>query len=57
MTRFAQLVVVCGLFAAGCNKETTATAPSKDPGKPNTPRKLTVKSPAARPSRRTAPTR
>jgi len=49
MNRFSQFVVVCGLGAAvvGCNKETTTSAPSRDTGKPNTPRKLSVTSPGS----------
>src|SRR3954471_12987092 len=46
MIRFAKFAVVCSLVAAaGCGKSETSSAPSKDPAKPNTPRKLTVKAP------------
>ncbi|MBA4066127.1 MAG: hypothetical protein C0501_20900 [Isosphaera sp.] len=44
MTKLAPLAVVLGLLAGGC-KEASTSAPSKDPAKPNSPRKLTVKSP------------
>ena len=48
MTRFAQVAVVCGLLAAvGCGKTETSTAPSKNPDKPNSPRKLSVKAPSS----------
>lgn len=48
MIRFARIAVICGfLAAAGCGKTETSTAPSKDPAKPNTPRKLSVKAPAS----------
>jgi hypothetical protein len=48
MIRFARLAIVCGLVAAtGCGKSETSSAPSKDPAKPNTPRKLTVKAPSS----------
>ncbi|MDY3558863.1 hypothetical protein R5W23_006037 [Gemmata sp. JC673] len=48
MNRFACLAVVLGILAAvGCGKTESSTAPSKDPAKPNTPRKLSVKAPAS----------
>lgn len=48
MIRFAHMVVICGLLAtAGCGKTATSSAPSKDPAKPNTPRKLSVKGPTS----------
>jgi hypothetical protein len=48
MIRFAQIAVICGLLAAvGCGKTATSSAPSKDPAKPNTARKLSVKGPAS----------
>lgn len=34
------------MAAAGCSKSETSSAPSRDPAKPNTPRKLTVKAPS-----------
>lgn len=47
MIRFAKLAVVCGLMAAaGCGKSATSTAPSNDPAKPNTARKLSVTAPS-----------
>lgn len=47
MIRFAPIAVMCGLLAvAGCGKTETSTAPSKNPAKPNTPRKLSVKGPS-----------
>ena len=46
MIRFAHIAIICGLLAAvGCGKTATSSAPSKDPVKPNTPRKLSVKGP------------
>lgn len=46
MIRFAHIAFICGLLAAiGCGKTVTSSAPSKDPAKPNTPRKLSVKGP------------
>jgi len=46
MIRFAHIAVICGLLAAvGCGKTETSSAPSKDPAKPNTPRKLSVTGP------------
>ncbi|AWM36585.1 hypothetical protein GobsT_56000 [Gemmata obscuriglobus] len=48
MNRFARLAVVLGLLGAvGCGKTESSTAPSKDPAKPNTPRKLSVKAPSS----------
>lgn len=48
MTRFAPLLVACGLVVAvGCGKTETASAPSKDPAKPNSPRKLSVTAPSS----------
>ena len=48
MIRFAHIAVICGLLAAvGCGKTATSSAPSNDPAKPNTPRKLSVKGPAS----------
>ena len=47
MIRFVHLAVVCGVVAvAGCGNTATSSAPSKDPAKPNAPRKLTVKAPS-----------
>ncbi|HEY1187469.1 MAG TPA: hypothetical protein VGE74_07410 [Gemmata sp.] len=48
MNRFARLAIVLGLLVAvGCGKTASSTAPSKDPAKPNTPRKFSVKAPAS----------
>jgi hypothetical protein len=48
MIRFAHIAIICGLLAAaGCGKTATSSAPSKDPAKPSTARKLSVKGPAS----------
>ena len=48
MIRFAHMAIICGLFAGtGCGKTVTSSAPSKDPAKPNTARKLSVKAPTS----------
>jgi hypothetical protein len=48
MIRFAYIGVICGLLAAaGCGKTATSSAPSTNPAKPNTPRKLSLKGPSS----------
>lgn len=47
MIRFVYIVLVSSLLVTGCGKTETSTAPSNNPAKPNTPRKLSVKAPGS----------